>query len=159
MRVVFDTERTTVRKFIARVTCGIVRRFFVKSDRLLELANVFVSLKMNAFARIERIVRRLSFLKFVRVSVWTGFVTAPIWDGFCSHDHQCTAFFPVSNERALLSNGAFGQPKLTFLARAFVNWAKTPSRDFQRALLATGAPYPCRRKVGVRTFTFSHRRS
>ena len=36
MRVVLDTEQTTVCKFIARVTCEIVRRFFVKSDRLLE---------------------------------------------------------------------------------------------------------------------------
>ncbi len=37
MCVFFDTEQTTVCKFIVRATCGIVRRFFVKSDRLLEL--------------------------------------------------------------------------------------------------------------------------
>ena len=36
MCVFFDTEQTTVCKFIVRATCGIVRRFFVKSDRLLE---------------------------------------------------------------------------------------------------------------------------
>ena len=35
MRVVLDTEQTAVCKFIVRVTCEIVRRFFVKSDRLL----------------------------------------------------------------------------------------------------------------------------
>ena len=40
MRVVLDTEQTAVCKFIVRVTCEIVRRFFVKSDRLLVIARI-----------------------------------------------------------------------------------------------------------------------
>ena len=40
MCVFFDTEQTTVCKFIVRATCGIVRRFFVKSDRLLGKAGL-----------------------------------------------------------------------------------------------------------------------
>ena len=51
MRVVFDTEQTTVCKFIARVTCGIVRRFFVKSDRLLAT---------TSFQLISAVIERLS---------------------------------------------------------------------------------------------------